>query len=254
MKKRLSILWSSLGLGVILITDSANGQPAPEAWVQHHPGSRSVVAVDYGGNVLVSGTGLEGGGCYTTISYSGQGVPLWTNRYHGPGGAAVVNSIALDANGKVFVTGYSYATNGYMDYATIAYSAAGVPLWTNLYNGLASAPANQDDFPSGIAVDNNGNVVVTGDSSGDISIRDFATIKYSGAGVPLWTNRYNGWPNANEFAGGIAIDGSGSVFVAGSSSYAAGRTRSVIIKYSGAGVPLWTNLYSGPRIRMTSQR
>src|SRR5262249_48215727 len=84
-----------------------------------------------------------------------SGVPLWTNLYHGPGnGADGANAIAVDQNGNVFVTGVSYGAETNAGYATVAYSNAGVPLWTNRYNG----PGNGSDFAKGIAVDKNGNV------------------------------------------------------------------------------------------------
>jgi hypothetical protein len=79
----------------------------------------------------------------------------------------------------VFVTGRSYGgTNNYDDYATIAYSSAGVVLWTNRYGGSAYAI----DSPLAVAVDSSGNVFVTG-SSGS-SDDDYATIKYSSSLTP----------------------------------------------------------------------
>src|SRR5207302_1543458 len=138
---------------------------------------------------------------YATIAYSGSGVPLWTNRYNGPGnGTDVATAIAVDAAGNIFVTGYSAVTPGEYDYATIAYSGAGVPLWTNRYNG----PGNGYAQASAIAVDGGGNVFVTGSSHDSGGISDYATIAYSGAGVPLWTNRYNGLTNGYDEASAIA--------------------------------------------------
>jgi hypothetical protein len=55
-----------------------------------------------------------------------------------------------------------------------------------------SGPGNGDDYPVAIAVDTSGNVFVSGYSFGRGSGFDHATIKYSGAGVPLWTNRFDG--------------------------------------------------------------
>ena len=72
------------------------------------------------------------------------------------------------------MTGDSYGQLN-ADYATVAYSSAGVPLWTNRYSG----PANGDDGAHSIAVDSNGNVFVTGSSVGANGTTDFATIKYS---------------------------------------------------------------------------
>src|SRR5262245_52539498 len=76
----------------------------------------------------------------------------------------------------------------------------GVPLWTNRYNG----PGYGGDSASAIAVDSSGNVFVTGESVGSGTGYDYATIKYSNTGVPLWTNRYNGPGNSADYAYGIA--------------------------------------------------
>jgi hypothetical protein len=184
------------------------------------------VAVDANGNVFVTGTS---NGDYLTTAYSAAGVPLWTNRYYSAAAAA----IAVDANGNVFVTGSSVG-----DYLTIAYSGAGVLLWTNRYNGPGG-----NDVPTALVVDGSGNVLVTGRSIGTPwGTWDYATVKYSGAGVPLWTNRYDiGGPFGHDYANCMAVDASGNVYVAGS-SYGGGTLDDFLtIKYSSAGVPLWTS-------------
>ncbi len=115
-------------------------------------------------------------------AYAQGGVPLWTNRYDGPGtGWDVVSAIAVDSGGNVFVTGYSAnsASPPYeRDFVTIAYSNAGVPLWTNRYAG------SEYGYGSAIAVDNSGNVFVTGSSSNG-SNPDYVTTKYSSSVSPL---------------------------------------------------------------------
>ena len=83
----------------------------------------------------------------------------------------------VDSGGSVFVTGYSYNGSGFSDYATIKYSGAGVPLWTNRYNG----PANGDDHARSLAIGPDGAIYVTGESDGNYSsgaTYDFATVKY----------------------------------------------------------------------------
>jgi len=174
------------------------------------------VAVDKNGNTFVTGSswGTGTGYDFATIAYSSAGIPLWTNRYNGPGndwdGAT---AIALDINGNVFVTGYSpLRPGGPPHYTTVAYSGSGIPLWTNIYTGGVA-----DDEPSGILVDRLGNVCVTGYSTGGGTSSDYATVEYSGAGLPLWTNRYNGLLNGPDEASAIAADGSRSIFVTGNS-------------------------------------
>jgi len=110
-----------------------------------------------------------------------------------------------------------------------------VRLWTNRYNGTA----NNYDNAAGIAVDAAGDVFVTGASYGSDSTFDYATIKYSGAGLPLWTNRYSALGGESPVA--LGVDSSGNVFVTGSSS--AGCTT---LKYSSASEVLWLSR-SGPR-------
>jgi hypothetical protein len=218
-------------------------------WTNGFNGLARAMAVDGSGNVFVTGSWAGSGGVsdYATIAYSGGGVPLWTNRYNGPGNYDdLAIAIAVDGSGNVFVTGYSYGSGSSFDYATIAYSGAGVPLWTNSYNGLG----NSSDQPIALAVDGSGNVFVTGysrypDANGN-DYFNYATIAYSGMGVPLWTNRYKGSANGYlDQATAIAVDGSGNVFVTGTSIVGGSSFDYATIAYSGAGVPLWTNRYSG---------
>jgi beta-propeller repeat-containing protein len=216
--------------GVLLWTNGYNGPGNSDA--------PSGIAIDASGNVFVAGISWNAGDCDSvTIKYSNAGVPLWTNRYHasssyGWGSAA----IAVDTNGNAFVTGNSDDHDQGDDFFTIAYSDSGLPLWTNGYHG----PASRANFPAAIAVDRDGNVFVTGSS--DVPPFDYATIKYSNTGQPLWKNLYDGPAHGNDYGSAIAVDGGGDAFVTGGSGGVAGFDLATI-KYSNAGVPLWTNRY-----------
>jgi hypothetical protein len=166
-------------------------------------------------------------------------VQAWVQRYNGPGnGYAAGNAVAVDGSNNIIVTGYSTGSGSGQDYATIKYSSAGVPLWTNLYNG----PGNDDDHAVAVAVDGSANVVVTGYSTGSGSGCDYATIKYSSAGVPLWTNRYNGPGNAGDSAEAVAVDHSGNVIVTGYSTGSGGESDFATIKYICVPSPVMTGL------------
>src|ERR1039458_3804966 len=141
-------------------------------------------------------------------------VQAWVQRYNGPGNEA--SAVAVDGSNNVIVTGYSYDSGSSDDYATIKYSSAGVPLWTNRYNG----PGNDADYAFAVAVDGSNNVIVTGGAEAGSYpnyYSDYATIKYSSAGLPLWTNRYDNGPENDSWAASVAVDGSNNVIVTGTS-------------------------------------
>jgi hypothetical protein len=208
------------------------------------------LAVDSSGNVFLSVSSWSGDdpttSDYATIAYSNAGDLLWINYYDGPGNNFdVPHALAVDNTGNVFVTGESVGIGGFWsDYATIAYSNAGVPLWTNRYgNGFAHS------FARAVACDRSGNVFVTGASysSSGTGDSDYATVKYSSSGVPLWTRRYSGSARLDESANAIAVDSSGNVFVTGESGRDTSNASDMTtLAYSSSGVPLWTNRWRGP--------
>ena len=90
----------------------------------------------------------------------------WVARYNGwAEGTDVVSAIAVDKGGNVYVTGYSFGYGSSYDYATIKYAPDGETLWVRRYNGTG----DYKDSASALAVDNNGNVYVTGSSFGNNS-------------------------------------------------------------------------------------
>ncbi len=238
----LRIKYSSAGAP--LSTNLYNGSAIGPAWNDLVAGFLApLVAVAANGNVYVTGTS---GGDYVTVAFSSTGVLLWTKRYNGPGNFTdEPSAIAVDASNNVVVTGKSCSLNSYPynpNFATIKYSSTGVPLWTNRYIG----PANDGDYGKAVAVDTGGDVIVTGESAGGGTWSDFATIKYSSAGLPVWTNRYNGTGNGSDWGPIVALDANRNVYVTGTSAGVSGLPWNygyATVAYSSTGEPLWTARY-----------
>jgi len=177
-----------------------------------------------GTKIVVTGVSAGVGSLsdYTTVAYdTTTGNQLWLSRYNGPANAddfAQAAAVSHDGS-KVFVTGYSYGSNTFSDYTTLAYDVVtGTELWARRYDD----PAHGYDFAYALAVSPDGTkVFVTGSSDGpDFTISDYATQAYDASnGKQLWLQRYNGPGNSTDSASAIAVspDG-GKVFVTGISS------------------------------------
>jgi len=210
------------------------------------------LARDLAGNVYVTGTSWNGSNFdIVTVKYDPNGAQQWMASYNGAGnGYDEGRGIAVDVNGFVYVCGYTQGASSNYNYITIQYDAAGgVQQWATPYDG----PAAGFDEAYDIAVDAGGNSYVTGSSTGSTSSLDYATIKYNNAGVQQWATRYSNNNSNSEAAYSIALDGSGNVYVTGSSW--GGNTPDydiATIKYNNAGAQQWVTRYNGPGSRLDS--
>jgi hypothetical protein len=206
-----------------------------EQWVARYNGpanyweKATALAVDDVGNVYVTGEsdGSGTGHDYATVKYNSAGIEQWVARYNGPTNDwDEANALAVDGTGNVYVTGRSFSAT-YDDFATVKYNSAGVEQWVARYNG----PANDWDEAADLAVDDAGNVYVTGGSEGSGTYSDYATVKYNSAGIEQWVARYNGPVNNPDGAIALAVDDAGNVYVTGSSGSIPPGSNYTTVKY-----------------------
>jgi len=214
----------------------------------NHDDYARCIALDKDGNIYVAGVASTGSSNsandFATVKYNNAGEEQWSAIFSGDAnGYDSPTAIMVDASGNVYVTGISVQSNGTEDCVTIKYSSAGEELWKSFYNG----PGNSDDEASAITIDNQNNVYITGKSKhgGFSSTYDFATIKYNTNGEEQWVSRYDG-PDQDVDAGvSVAVDGSGNVFVTGTSTGSGTLYDYATIKYNSNGEEQWVKRYDG---------
>ncbi len=110
-----------------------------------------------------------------------------------------------------------------------------------------------NDAAYGAAVDGAGNAYVAGYTQGTFSGQasaggiDAYVRKYDPAGSEVWTRQFG--TSADDVATGVAVDGTGNVYVSGntqgtfSGQASAGGIDAYVRKYDPAGTPLWTRQF-----------
>jgi uncharacterized delta-60 repeat protein len=115
--------------------------------------------------------------------------------------------------------------------------------WVQHYgSGLAAS----DDIAVTLAVDDMGNIYVTGESQGSVSASDYNTIKYNPDGTEVWVARYNGPGNSYDGATALVVDLNGYVYVTGRSHGSDSGDDYATIKYDPDGTEVWVARYNGP--------
>jgi hypothetical protein len=202
---------------------------------------------------------------------------VWSTLF---GGTGVDGTLWLetDAAGNIFSCGYGSSPNFPLQNAgtyfeptpsgnfILKFSNSGVLLWSTYYGGGM--------FPGALAIDQAGNVFVTGYATGtNFPVQnagtffqgataggtDAAIIKFDNNGNRLWATYYGG--TSHDYAYSIDTDMSGNVFMSGSTTStnfpvqnagtyfgviptSTAGTQSFIVKFDNAGNRLWATYYS----------
>lgn len=255
-------------------------------------------AVDSEGNVYMAGTSqsataiataghqnTHGGGSWDAflVKFNADGVRQWGSYYGGSAWEAAY-SCAVDGAGNVYLAGSTESTtsisgeNGHQsthggggtDAFLVKFDANGTRLWGTYYGGWSA------DEGRGCAVDESGNVYLTGSTTSPTGIaedghqdiiglgHDGFLVKFNTLGIRQWGTYYGG--TGLDQGASCAVDGSGNVYLAGyttthtgnaiaqsghqvmfgnSSNPFSGTGDAFLAKFNASGVRQWGTYYGG---------
>jgi hypothetical protein len=216
-----------------------------------------------------------GGGDYDAflVKFDSVGVIQW-GTYYGGSGIEGGYSCTGDGSGNVFLAGYTASTTaiasnghqdtygGFWDAFLVKFDAAGVRQWGTYYGGA------DEDVGFSCTVDGSGNVFLAGQAQSTNAIatvgahqnnyggtRDAFLVKFDPAGMRQWGTYYGG--SLLDWGQSCAVDGSGSVFLAGNTWSPTviasgghqitfgGVSDAFLVKFDPAGMRQWGTYYGG---------
>jgi len=215
------------------------------------------VTVDGSGNVYVAGItygALEGPNAGLSDAFvrklDPSGATLWTRQF-GTSSDDQAFGVAVDGSGNVYVVGVTYgalevANGGVGDAFVRKLDPSGATLWTQQ---LATP---RGEAATAVALDGSGAIFIAGYSYGNSQSSGEAFVRKLDAagGATTWAQQFGG-PDEDE-ALGVAVDGSGNVYVGGYTygGIAGGSStglRDVFVrKFNPAGATAWTRQIGSP--------
>lgn len=183
---------------------------------------------------------------FTTLFSTAQINVQWESRFNGTG--SIIDKVVdfeLDASGNTFVTGTSFNGTDF-DIVTVKYDNTGTQQWVNTYG------STQLDEARALAVDGNGDVIVTGARkfiTGPATDWDIFVLKINGStGVESWSTVVRGetlYDDGYDIGNDIAINASNEIYVVGSQNFSATDLDFIVLKFSSAGVQLGVETSGG---------
>ena len=172
-------------------------------------------------------------------SVFGQVQLAWQDVYihPAPGSFDYARDIAIDADGNTYITGESNSNSHgfFMGFTTIKYAPDGTREWIQEYAN------NLTDQGTDLAVDHDGNIVVTGFSF-TADGRGISVVKYNPAGAIIWDafflNKTGGFDKTSD----LAIDQNNDIYICGHVNFG----DALVLKVNAAGKLAWRKTFAYP--------
>jgi hypothetical protein len=209
-------------------------------------------ATDAGGNLYLTGEYHpdSGGADYNAVALSfAEAGTVWMNPYaFAPFDHDTGIGVRVAPNGIVYFVGVTshFRIQGNSIFA-LGYASDGTRIWATNYVSPTGDGVVYDysEVPVGIAVDSQGNLLVTGWRSDDglFGSRKYVTLKIAPSGEVLWRTTFD-TSSPNDSGSAVVADSSGNVIVTGLSG---------TVKYSPQGAELWRSREVGSAVAIDSE-
>jgi hypothetical protein len=243
------------------------------------------VAVDGSGNVYCAGYTLgslgeafSGSNDAFVMKLNSSGQVQWITQLGAvtavPGGdTSAVDAcfgVAVDGSGNVYCAGYTYGSlgeanggGGNSDAFMMKLNSSGVVQWITQLGAVTAVlggNTSQHDVCFGVAVDGSGNVYCAGETSGSLGeanggLTDPFVMKLNSSGTVQWITQLGavtavpgGDTSKVDRCNGVAVDGSGNVYCAGSAEGSLGEANggsgdAFMMKLDSSGALQWARQY-----------
>ncbi|MEY4331049.1 MAG: hypothetical protein RL609_1797 [Bacteroidota bacterium] len=205
------------------------------------------IGIDLTGNIYVAGRSNNGNDDdYRLIQYNSAGTQQFSVFYDVAGHDRPVDMVVFPSGGCV-ITGRcdgNPALGIDYDVHTVSYNSTGSKSWVAIFKG----PALNDDIPTNIKYDTNGNTLITGYTDVDKSVsinNDIFIVQYSNTGTELIKQTFNGSGNYNDEGMGVLPLNNGSLIVVGSATNASNQTEAIGLIYKGNSAATMQITYNG---------
>lgn len=167
--------------------------------------------------------------------FNGTGSRIWST-YYGGTEDDDISAVKCDATGNIYISGWTASTtnmatsgshqsskSGLYDAYVAKFNNSGVRQWGTYYGGT------MDDYGNSIALDNNGNIFLAGNtnSTGNIATAgshkttyggttDAFLVKFNNSGIRQWGTYYG--DIYDDYCAGVATDPSGLAYIVGTTS------------------------------------
>jgi hypothetical protein len=188
-------------------------------------------------SVFVAGRGDTTSTHAMVQKYDAAGTLLWTSVLTPPQGSAQFFVAGLSSTGNLVAVAQVATFSGATSLELVAYDPQGNELWT------ATDP--QGKYPTSIAFDTNGDILVTGEFYGVAPTYYFGLARFSASGAHLWTRIVDIGTTGFQLSSNVLPDGAGSSYVSGRLIDPLLGAEGALVKFDTAGNVLWSATHQG---------